>query len=109
MEIKGKDASVNIDAYLNKIADKKSVAPKAKPDAEGVRGEDKVQISARAREIMEAQQAAKAIPDVRENKVAEVKSKIETGTYRVDGHKIAVNMINESLENEVASKIKTKA
>ena len=109
MEIKGKDASVNLDAYLNKIVDKKGVAPKAKPDAEGVRGEDKVQISAHAREILEAQQASKAIPDVREDKVAEAKNKIETGTYRVDGDKIAVNMINESLENEIASKIKTKA
>jgi negative regulator of flagellin synthesis FlgM len=109
MEIKGKDASVNIDAYLNKIADKKDVAQKAKPDTPSVRGEDKVQISARAREIVEAQKAAKAIPDVREDKVAEVKNKVETGTYRVEGHRIAVNMIDESLQNEIASKIKTKA
>jgi negative regulator of flagellin synthesis FlgM len=109
MEIKGKDTSVNLDAYLNKIVDKKGVAPKARPNAQGVRSEDNVHISARARELMEAQHAAKAIPDVREDKVAEVKHRIETGTYKVDGKQIAVNMIHESLENEIASKIKTKA
>ena len=108
MEIKGKDASVNLDAYLNKIG-KKDVAQKARPDAQGVRGQDNVQISARAREVMEAQQTAKAIPDVREEKVAKVKNQVETGTYRIQGKQIAINMINESLEYEIASKIKTKA
>jgi len=109
MEIKGKDASVNLDAYLNKITEKKDVAPKTRPDGQGVRGADNVQISARARELVEAQQAAKAIPDVREDKVDEVKKQVETGTYRVEGKRIALNMINESLEYEIASKIKTKA
>jgi negative regulator of flagellin synthesis FlgM len=109
MEIKGRDASVNIDAYLNKIIDKKTVKPKAPADVQGMRGEDKVQISARAREVLEARQAAAKLPDVREDKVAEVKNKIETGTYRIDGQRIAVNMIKESLENEIASKIRTKA
>jgi negative regulator of flagellin synthesis FlgM len=109
MEIKGKDASVNLDAYLNKIVDKKDISAKTRPESQGVRSEDKVQISARAREILEAQQAAKAIPDVREDKVAQAKNEIETGTYKIDGNRIAVNLMKESFENENAAKIRTKA
>ena len=41
------------------------------------------------------------IPDVREGKVKEIKAQIEEGTYKVDGEKIAFNMIRESLIDEI--------
>lgn len=37
--------------------------------------------------------------DSREDRVMQLKRKLEAGTYRVKGNRIAVHMINEALEN----------
>ena len=39
--------------------------------------------------------------DIREEKVAEIKEKIDSGTYNVDGQKAAANMLRESLINQI--------
>lgn len=59
--------------------------------------EEKVTLSERAREIQQVRQAVEALPDVREEKVDELKERIASGEYRVDGEKVAEKMIGESL------------
>jgi len=56
---------------------------------------DKVDVSGKAREIAEIMGAVKSIPDVRTEKVAEIKGLIEAGKYVVDPVKIAGRMIDE--------------
>ena len=58
---------------------------------------DRVQISDRAREMQAARQAVAQMPDVDEDKVARIKAQIQNGTYKVDGRKVADNMLAESL------------
>ena len=58
---------------------------------------DPVSLSPQARAFIEAQRSLAEIPDVREDKVAEVKARIEAGTYTIDSEKIAEKMIREAL------------
>ena len=67
-------------------AEKNSVAQKG----------DRVSFSPQARELIKAQKALAALPDIREDKVAEIKARIEEGRYHIDSEGIAAKMIREN-------------
>jgi negative regulator of flagellin synthesis FlgM len=54
----------------------------------------KVELSARSRELHEARRLADAAPDVRADKVADVRARITDGTYKVDPHQIAQRIVD---------------
>lgn len=54
----------------------------------------KVELSARSRELHEARRLADAAPDVRADKVADARSRIADGTYKVDPHQIAHRIVD---------------
>jgi negative regulator of flagellin synthesis FlgM len=62
-----------------------------------VKPEEKVDLSTKAKDIQQAQNALSSVPDVREQKVAEIKSQVQQGTYNVSGEKIAGKMVGESI------------
>ena len=62
--------------------------------------EDKAESPLTGKRLNEARKLMKAVPDVREEKVAQIKKQLENGTYKIDGEKIAFKMIKESLTNE---------
>jgi negative regulator of flagellin synthesis FlgM len=100
MEINGNSSTVNLISQINKAAESNHQEPaktsgKSKPSGNS----DKVELSEQAKEVSRAFAQLKALPDVRQGKVGEIKNQVETGTYRVDGSKIAMSMLNESLEN----------
>jgi len=66
----------------------------AQPAAEPASSADSVEISERARELARAQQAVEASPDVREDKVAELKKQIEDGTYNVPAEALADKLLD---------------
>jgi negative regulator of flagellin synthesis FlgM len=59
--------------------------------------EEKVDLSTQAKDIQQINNALSQVPDVREEKVQEIKSQVEKGTYNVSGEKIAGKMVGESL------------
>ena len=59
--------------------------------------EEKVDLSTMAKDIQQAKNALSKLPDVREEKVQELKSQVEKGTYNVSGEKIAGKMVEESI------------
>lgn len=61
---------------------------------------DRVSLSPQARELMKAQQALANLPDIREDKVAELKDRIDEGRYRIDSEGIAAKMIREGLSEQ---------
>jgi negative regulator of flagellin synthesis FlgM len=61
---------------------------------------DRVSLSPQARELLKAQKALAAIPDVRAEKVEEIKARIANGTYRIDSEQIADKMIRETLSDD---------
>lgn len=69
---------------------------KAKQQYTGnVASSSNAEISARAKNSAKAHAVAAATPDVREDKVAELKRKIAEGSYKIDSDEIADKMIRE--------------
>ncbi|MBW2143936.1 MAG: flagellar biosynthesis anti-sigma factor FlgM [Deltaproteobacteria bacterium] len=101
MEISGKIPPIKISAYMNNVQEKKKIDGSTDHDPKSVLKEDKVDISRTATEVKKARVQLDNVPDIREEKVAEIKNEINNGTYRIDGKKIAFNMIRESLIDEI--------
>jgi negative regulator of flagellin synthesis FlgM len=103
MDISDKNPTPPINAYIHQVrnnaADIKATAGAASDMARPV--EDNVELSQSARDVQYANDMIKTIPDVREDKVAQLKSAIENGTYRIDSEKIAEKMLNESIINDL--------
>lgn len=71
---------------------------------------DTVNLTEKGREFKTAVQRARSLPEIREDRIVQVKRQLEAGTYRVKGHRVAVNLINETLQNNTVLKhIDTKA
>ena len=56
-------------------------------------GRDAVEISSIGKDIQTAKSAVKAAPDVRENKIADIKKQISAGTYNVSGESFADKLL----------------
>jgi len=65
---------------------------------------DTVRLTDRGRELNSAVDQARSLPDVRLDRVMQLKQQLAQGTYRVEGNRIAVNMIDESIENNTVLK-----
>ena len=101
MEITPKD-SVNIESYVNQVQDKDKVDAASEQQQQQQTKADTVALSNAAKDIQEAQKQLEAIPDVREDKVAQLKEQIENGTYEIDEEKIADKMLKDTLFNDLA-------
>ena len=101
MEIGGKIPPIKIDAYVNNTKEKNQKTDSLSKTAKPGPNLDKVEFSQTARDVKEAREQLESIPDVREEKVQEIKTQVEEGTYKVDGKKIAFNMIRDSLIDEI--------
>jgi negative regulator of flagellin synthesis FlgM len=103
MEITPKNQANAIDAYNStqvQIRQKPGIEEGAAYEQQGLKT-DTVVISDTAKRIQEAQSKIQSIPDVRTEKVAELKARIENGTYEINPDKIADKMIRESLINDL--------
>lgn len=54
-------------------------------------------LSTKAKDIQQLRDAINRLPDIREDKVRELKEQVERGMYDVNGQKIAEKMVAESL------------
>lgn len=83
--------------------------PTEKKKSKGSAGADKdwsVSLSPQAKEKAEAHakamNIARSTPDVRANRVEELKAKIKSGEYKVDAGNIADGMLKEAIYDELA-------
>lgn len=60
---------------------------------------DKFEISQSAKDYQVAKSAVKNSPDIREDKVAEIKNAIASGTYNVSAAEIADNIISKYFDS----------
>ena len=101
MEITPKDNTINIDAYVNNIDDKQKVENTPDKSEKNAAKTDTVNISDTAKEIQEVRKQLDAIPDVRTEKVEQLKNQVENGTYEVKSEEIADKMLREALFNDI--------
>jgi negative regulator of flagellin synthesis FlgM len=58
---------------------------------------EKIELSSDVKDFNQIRKALDNIPDIREDKVQQIKKQINEGTYNVSGEKIAEKMVSESL------------
>ncbi len=83
-----------VQQYQRTDAGKTDVEAKALGNASP---EEKVNLSATARDIQQLKNTINQLPEVRTDKVQELQKKIESGAYQVDSGKLAEKMVGESL------------
>jgi negative regulator of flagellin synthesis FlgM len=59
--------------------------------------EEKVALSVQSRDLIQIKKAVEQLPEIREEKVQELKAQIEKGLYQINSGKIAEKMVGESL------------
>lgn len=101
MEIMPKNKVAVIDAYMNQVQVKQKPDIKEEETARqpGMKS-DSVIISEAAKRVQDAQSMLRSIPDVRADKVAEIRRRIEDGTYETNAEAVAEKMIRSSLIND---------
>jgi len=92
MKINGHKPPETVDVVrLQKPGEKnRSALPSGKPDAT-----DKVNLSVNARELGDLMSAVNRLPEVRTEKVAGIRDRIDSGKYALDPVEIARKMVDE--------------
>ncbi|MFH1984303.1 MAG: flagellar biosynthesis anti-sigma factor FlgM [Pseudomonadota bacterium] len=100
MEITSKNINANVSQYVKQVEKPQQVAPMEQHQTPPRPKGDTVELSEEAKSLQRTEKALADVPDVREDKVAAIRNQLAQGTYRVDGQKIAFNMLKESILNE---------
>ncbi|MDR2745271.1 MAG: flagellar biosynthesis anti-sigma factor FlgM [Desulfovibrio sp.] len=82
-------------ASLEKNAETQARAAAERVDGAASQGGDRVSVSQDALLMTEARRAAQNAPDVREDKVEELRIQVANGTYKPDSRLAAENLIRE--------------
>jgi len=90
------NAPISIIQQYQKNEDPRAAVYKQAPQSE-VNTEEKVSISKESRDAGLMRGIINKLPDIREEKVQELKAQIENGTYEVNSEDIAKKMVSESL------------
>lgn len=104
MEITRGSSYGKIDGYIKHVNKDKTKSGAVSDDQSAnktLSSADSVKLSPEAKVMQEAIAVIETLPDVREEKVAQIRERIEDGSYQIDGKKIAEKMINESLVNDL--------
>jgi len=79
--------------HVSKSSDKASAATEKGAAPQGAKAE----ISSKSKEFAQARASAASAPDVREDRVAELKQRIAEGSYKIDGESIADRLVDDHL------------
>jgi negative regulator of flagellin synthesis FlgM len=100
MDIPGNDFRVKNKTIQNLKAGNKIASTKSQGGTLSTSGTEQIDISSKAKDIQKATEAVNAAPDIRIEKVDQIKEKIESGNYNVSteqlAEKILKNMITDS-------------
>lgn len=102
MEISDNNPSVNLNNFVQDLQDKSTGESKKDKKNQIFSNDVKVELSSQSQEMMKAKNRMTSIPDVRTEKINQLKDQIISGTYKVDGDQIALKMIKESILDELA-------
>jgi len=106
VKIDDKTITYEISKYLSKSTPNKTekiegkqLSDKQKVDTKDTSGEDTiVNLSQASKEAQQIKEIIAAEPDIREDKVADLKEKIESGRYKVDHNRVAEKLVDTFLD-----------
>ncbi|MDD6208109.1 MAG: flagellar biosynthesis anti-sigma factor FlgM [Clostridiales bacterium] len=87
---------MRIDAYnrVNQVYQASKLSKTTKSGKPVSTGNDQFEISQFGRELNVAKEAVKNAPDVREEKIADIKARMQNGTYQVSTQQIADKLVD---------------
>jgi negative regulator of flagellin synthesis FlgM len=100
MEISGTNPLIVLDKKVQRL-DAPQQSDRALKSGAEPSDSDRLELSARSREISHLSELIQSTPDVREEKVEQVRRELESGTYNVKAEKIAEKIIGGNLLDEV--------
>src|SRR5579885_3061154 len=83
----------HVESLRSKVGERAASAERAEEGSDA-----KAEISERGREFARVKHAATSAPDVREEKIAELKRRIAAGKYHVDADAVADRMVDEHIK-----------
>jgi len=101
MKITENSTFVNLDVYARQIERNKNGNDCNNKVTIGQLKDDEVIFSPIAKEINEAKRNLDSLPDIREQKIAQLKIQMEEKSYRIDEKRIASRMLKDSLLNDI--------
>ena len=98
MEIPSNDIRIKNKTVQDRtdVAGKKAANQKSEPAGQATGGEH-IALSAKAKGIQKALETVQTLPDIRSEKVAEIKNQIASNSYRVDSEALAEKILQEIL------------
>ena len=101
MKIEGNDPLHLLETYLLGDAKKQGEGQSKKLNTDGRSHSDQVDISPGAAEYQRLSKRVEATPEMRMDLVSDLKRKIGSGTYEVNGERIAEKLIRSTLMDEI--------
>jgi negative regulator of flagellin synthesis FlgM len=92
MKIDNQDMLSSINAYQNDPVSRNDESGRQQEKVQA-QPQDRVELSTQKTEIEKLKKSVESLPDVRSEKVAEIKQQIAEGSYRVDGVMVAQKML----------------
>lgn len=92
---------MRIDAYnkISQVYQANNIQKIAK--SVSAQGKDKIEISSKGKDYQAVKQALSQTPDIRDEKVAEIKAKIQSGTYNINMEEVASHILDRYFEKTV--------
>ena len=96
MKIQGNNQIEGKDLYgkVNDLNKKEQIGKSSETESTSGR-RDKISLSGMAQEINELKKIIHNLPDIRTDKVEQLKQAIDTGSYHIDSYKVAEKMLAE--------------
>jgi negative regulator of flagellin synthesis FlgM len=101
MEINGSNPLIGSNTNVQRLENSQPSERVQKSDGGRNLDSDSLELSVRSREISYLDELVRTTPDVREQKIEQVRREIEAGTYNVKAEKIAEKIIGGNLLDEV--------
>ncbi len=98
MRISGHDA-IRIDTVVQNNGVSQDIQNKSEQNTRISQTEDKVEFSARAKDIQRIKEILAEVPDVRQDKVEAAREALVSGTLNLRGKDLAEKIITDSLQN----------
>ncbi len=98
MEIPGNDIRIKNKTVQDRVDVAGKKAANQKPEAssaDSASGGEQIALSPKAKGIQKALETVQASPDIRSEKVAEIKSQIASNTYQIDSDALAEKILRE--------------
>ena len=99
MKIDNNGLLINLKAYKNTFKAQTKADNSTIRQTHSTTKDDRVHLSVEAKQVQDCEKLLPSVPDIREDKVAKIKSDIENGTYQIDIKKIGDKILTDLLVN----------